>query len=319
MKQTRTPEISVVIPVYNSAQIFPVLQARLTRTLASFGKTYEIIAVVDGNADNSADVIAAACAQDEHLRLIELSRNFGEQAATTAGLRYAQGEFVITMDDDLEDPPEIIPAFVNKAGEGYDVVYGYIKKRHSSPIRKFFYYVFYRFLNLLIENPFPTDAGSFCLMRRQVVDAINAMPENNRYIRGMRAWAGFRQIGLEYEREQRYAGESGYNLRKYFSFATNAILSFSYKPLQYVTLLGFLFAVSAFIMGLRLILRKILGFVEDVPGWTSLMVMITFLGGVQLISVGILGQYIARIYDEVKKRPPYLIKRTAGFSNPIDD
>ncbi len=308
-------EVSVIIPIYNSAEIFPHLYERLTKTLSACTQTYEIIAVVDGCRDNSAEVVAQFCAQDSHLKLIELSRNFGEQAAISAGMQNAGGELIVMMDDDLEDPPEVIPQFLAKANEGYDVVYGIIKKRHTSAIRKFFYFAFYRVLNFLIDVQFPNDAGSFAVMRHNVISALNEMPENNRYLRGMRSWVGFRQVGLEYERHERYSGESGYNLRKYFRFALTAILSFSYKPLDFVTWLGFLFAGLSFFWIVRLIIRKSLLHVDDPAGWTSLMVMITFLGGVQLMSVGVLGQYIARIYDEVKKRPPYLIKRKIGISS----
>jgi len=306
-------ELSIVIPVYNSAEIFPHLHRRLVETLTDVVSSFEIIAVVDGCTDESADVVEDSCKKDPRVKLVELSRNFGEEAAVTAGLRLASGEMVIVMDDDLEDPPEVIPEFIAKAQEGYEVVYGITKKRRVSAFRRFTYYSFYRLLNRLTKIRMPFDAGSYCLMKRSVVEELNSMPETNRYIRGMRAWLGFNQVGVEYERDERFAGKSGYNLAKYLRFALDGILSFSYKPLQYVSMLGFIISLVSFILGVRLIVLKLLGRVVDVPGWVSLMVAVLFIGGIQLVSIGVLGQYIARIYDEVKQRPKFVIKRLIGF------
>ena len=306
-------ELSVVIPVYNSATIFPELYRRLLNTLDSTANSFEIIAVVDGCEDNSVDVIANFCKKDNQLKLVELSRSFGEEAAVTAGIELASGEMVIVMDDDLEDPPEVLPKFIEKAKEGYDVVYGIIKRRKVSALLRATYFLFYRVLNIFTDIKMPTDAGSFCLMKRPVVNALNDMPETNRYIRGMRAWLGFNQIGIEYERDERYAGSSGYNFFKYLKFGFDGIFSFSYKPLHYVTIIGSMVALISIILGARLIILKLMDRVVEVPGWVSLMVVMLFLGGVQIIAIGIVGQYIARVYDETKQRPKFVVKQLIGF------
>jgi glycosyltransferase involved in cell wall biosynthesis len=305
--------LSVVIPVYNSAKIFPELYSRIVHVLTKVVQTFEIIPVVDGCTDNSAEVIGNLCKQDSRLKLVELSRNFGHQAAITAGLRFSSGEMVMIMDDDLEDPPEIIPQFIRKAKEGFDVVYGIRKKRKVPLVRRFSYYLFYRLLNRLTPMQMPHDAGDFCLMRRPVVKALNSMQETNRYVRGMRTWLGFHQTGIEYERGLRSRGKSGYNLTKYVKLALNAILSFSYKPLEVVSVMGFIIALASFILAVRTIIIKLMGKIEHVPGWASLMVVLLFLGGIQLMSIGILGQYIARIYDETKKRPKFVVKQFIGI------
>jgi glycosyltransferase involved in cell wall biosynthesis len=316
--QTRaasTCDLSIVVPVYNSASIFPVLYRQLVDVLEKTVASFEIIAVVDGCPDDSAKVVAGIGEQDSRVCLIELSRNFGEQAAITAGLEYARGDMVVVMDDDMEDPPRIIPEFIAKAREGYDVVYGIMKKRKTVAHRRFFYSSYYRLLNMLTDIKMPRDAGSYSLMTRPVVDQINAMPESNRYVRGMRTWVGFNQIGLEYERDERYEGRSGYNLRKYFRFALDAILSFSYRPLDWLSIIGALISFGSFIFGLSLIIRKWLGLVRDIPGYASIMVVQLFLGGVILLALGVIGQYIARIYDEAKRRPSYVVKRSLGFQH----
>lgn len=306
-------ELSVVIPVYNSAEIFPELHRRLVETLSDTVQSYEIIAVVDGCTDNSAEVIETNIKENPHLKMVELSSNFGHQTAITAGLELSSGEMVVVMDDDLEDRPELLPKFLSKAQEGYDVVYGIRKKRKVSIYRRFAFSFFYRLLNKLSAIDMPYDSGDFCLMKRPIVEALNAMPETNRYIRGLRTWLGLKQVGIEYERGRRPTGQSGYRLINYIKLAMDGILSFSYKPLTYVSVIGFVVASASFLAGMRLIILKFMQESIDVPGWASIMVAVLFIGGVQLISVGILGQYIARIYDEVKQRPKFVIKRTIGL------
>lgn len=307
-----TLELSVVIPVYNSADIFPELHRRLVAALEPRVKSFEIIAVLDGCRDNSADVISAIAAKDPRVKMIEFSRNFGHQAAITAGMEFVAGAIVVVMDDDLEDPPEILPAFLAKLEEGFDVVYGVRKHRQRALPYRVLYRLFYRLLGSMVNIRIPYDAGDFCVMRRVVVNTMNAMPESNRYLRGMRAWCGFQQTGLEYDRGERFANESGYTLRKYIALALDAIFSFSYKPLKFVSLAGFFIAGASFLYGLRLIVKRLTGNYENVPGWASLQVSILFLSGIQLICMGIVGEYLARIYDEVKQRPKFVIKRTVG-------
>jgi polyisoprenyl-phosphate glycosyltransferase len=307
--------LSVIIPVFYSADIFPTLYARLIETLEKTVDTFEIIAVVDGCSDNSADVVAEYNISDPRVKLIELSRNFGNQMAITAGLRYCSGEMVVVIDDDLEDPPELIPELIKKAEENFDVVYAVRRKREVSRFRHAAYKGYYRVLSKLANFEIPENVGDFCLMRRPIVDALNAMPENNRYIRGLRAWAGFRQIGIEFDRELRHSGTSGFSLVKYLKFAYDGIFSFSQKPLMYVVFMGFTISASSFALGGALIVFKVAGKLPDVPGWASIATSILFIGGIQLLSIGVLGQYIGRIYDEVKKRPPFIVRRSVGLKD----
>lgn len=314
------PELSVVIPVYRSADIFPELHRRLVAALETAVDGFEIVAVADGNRDGAADVIASLHKTDERVKLIELSRNFGHQVAVTAGIEHATGDMVVVMDDDLEDPPEVIPRFIEKAREGYDLVYGIRRKRKVGIIKRSVYAIFYRVINALSAIPIPYDSGDFCLMSRTITDALNSMPEKNRFIRGLRCWAGFRQTGLTYERESRYSGESGYSIRGYFKFALDGIISFSYRPLQIVSLLGFVTAIVGFVYALYALVARLTGHLPpEAVGWTSLMVALLFLGGTQLLSIGVIGQYIARIYDEVKQRPHYFTKRTLGIEQSIKE
>lgn len=307
------PDISVVIPVYNSAEVFPELYRRLSLTLKENFLKYEIITVIDGCRDNSFSVINQLALQDPQLKIIEFSRNFGHQAAVTAGLQFAAARNIAIIDDDLEDPPELLPAFLKKAEEGFDVVYGVRRKRQRSVLHRLLYRLFYRVSGSLSDISIPNDAGDFCVMTRRVRDTLISMPENNRYLRGMRAWVGFRQTGIEYSRDRRYAGQPGYSIRKYIQLAFNGIFSFSYKPLKYVTFFGILIALVSFEEIGRIIFLKFSGQMRDVPGWTYLTVCVLLLSGIQLIALGIVGEYISRIYDEVKQRPKFVIASTVNL------
>lgn len=306
-------DLSVVIPIYNSARIFPELYRRLVGAVDKAVASFEIIAVLDGCSDNSIEVLSAFANTDPRLKVIEFSRNFGHQAAVTAGLNHATGHLTAVMDDDLEDPPELIPSFIEKAKEGFDVVYGIRRKRKRSLFFRFLYNTFYRISGRLIDIKIPHDAGDFCIMTRRVLQVLNDMPENNRYLRGMRAWTGFSQTGIEYERGERFSGSTGYTLKKYFALAFDGIFSFSFRPLKYVTFMGVFIAFISFASALLIVLLKLTGRIPEVPGWTFLAVTVLFLSGVQLIAMGVIGEYIARIYDEVKHRPPYVIKTKIGF------
>lgn len=309
---TDTIELSVVIPVYYSAEIFPTLYARLVAALEDKVDSFEILAVVDGCTDNSAQVIADVHAQDPRVKLIEFSRNFGNQMAITAGLHHSAGEFVVVIDDDLEDPPEIIPQLLARANEGFDVVYAKRKKREISWLRSTVFDSYYKLFSRISNFSVPEDVGDFCIMRRSVVDVLNAMPESHRYLRGLRSWAGFRQTGLEFDRESRHSGESGFNLTRYMKFASDGIFSFSYVPLLISTWLGIVVAIVSFLLGVFYLVAKLVGWLPDVPGWASITISVLFIGSVQLLSIGTLGQYIGRIYDEVKGRPPYIVQRSLG-------
>ncbi|NQX88147.1 MAG: glycosyltransferase family 2 protein [Halioglobus sp.] len=306
-------ELSVVIPIYYSAKIFPELYGRLCRAIESVTTDFEIIAVVDGCTDNSAEVVAGVHARDERVKLIEFSRNFGNQMAISAGLRRSRGNMVVVIDDDLEDPPELIPDLVDKAREGFDVVYAKRRKRDIPSLQHTIFKSYYRFFNRLSNFEVPGDVGDYCLMRRPVIDVLNSMPENHRYIRGLRSWVGFRQTGVEFDRDARHSGHSGFSFGGYFRFALDGIYSFSHLPLMLSTYLGFLISFVSFLLGVGFLLAKLAGYLPNVPGWASLAVIVLFIGGVQLLSLGVAGQYIGRIYDEVKRRPLYIVSRSLGF------
>ena len=307
------PDLSVIVAIYNSANIFPELYKRLTAALEQHTPSFEIITVLDGCQDNSYEVIRSFADRDTRIKIIEFSRNFGHQAALTAGLSHASGELVAIIDDDLEDPPELLPEFIKKINQGYDVVYGIRKKRKRSFILNFLYKSFYRVLGNLVDIRIPYDAGDFCVMSRRVVDVLVSMKEHNRYLRGMRAWTGFNQTGIEYDREKRFADISGYNFKKYIALALNAIFSFSYKPLKYLTILGLIISLISFEEIIRIIFLKLSGRIPDIQGWAYLSTSILFLFGIQFIAMGIIGEYIARIYDELKHRPQFVIKTKSGF------
>jgi dolichol-phosphate mannosyltransferase len=307
------PDISIIIPIYNSANIFPELHKRLVITMEQCNHSFEIIAVLDGCIDNSYEIISTLSCRDRRIKLIEFSRNFGHQAALTAGLCNASGKLIAIIDDDLEDPPELLPQFIEKIHEGFDVVYGIRQKRKRSLILKVLYKGFYRLLGNLVDIKIPYDAGDFCVMTKRVQKVLVSMQEHNRYLRGMRAWAGFNQTGIEYERDERFADKSGYSFKQYITLALNAIFSFSYKPLKYMTILGFFISLVSFEEAFRIIFLKLTGKVPDIPGWAYLSVAILFLFGIQFIAMGVIGEYIARIYDELKQRPQFVIKNKSGF------
>lgn len=305
--------ISVIIPVYNSACTQKELYKRLSAVLRNCSPEYEVIFVNDGSHDNSNQVIKETCLKDKKIKLIDFSRNFGHQAAISAGLEKAKGDFIAIMDDDLQDPPEVLPKFFDKLKEGYAVVYGIRKKRKEHIVKRSVFYLFYRLLRLMSNYEIPYDAGDFCAMNRKTVDIMNQFHEANKFLRGIRSWTGFRQTGIEYDRDPRYAGKSQYTLKKYFRFAFDSIFSFSYLPLRISTLLGFIVAGLSFIYGCIVIIKKLLGYIEQVPGFAAMFSALAFIGGILLISMGIIGEYIARIYDETKRRPPYIIKDEIGF------
>lgn len=306
------PALSVIIPVYNSANIFPALYQRLTLVLSELVSAFEIVAVVDGCQDNSFEVIASFAGKDPRVKVVEFSRNFGHQAAVTAGLTLAKGLVITIMDDDLEDPPEVLPLLFKEIQAGADVVYGVRRKRKRSWLHRLCFMLFYRLLNKITDVEIPGDAGDFCMMKQNVVRILNSMPESNRYLRGLRAWTGFKQVGVEYARGERLANQSGYNFSKYFKLALDAMFSFSYKPLVYMSKLGLIIALISMIYGLYIFTS---GKSPIAPGWASLFVSLLFFSGIQLLSIGLIGQYLARIYDEIKQRPKFIIKRSVGFES----
>jgi dolichol-phosphate mannosyltransferase len=312
MKESVRPVLSVVVPLYNeAANVAPLLERLggvVERLRADFD--YEIVLVNDGSADDTAAVVRREMARLPHVVLVNLSRNFGHQLAATAGLELAAGDAVVLMDGDLQDPPELIEAFLRKWREGYDVVYAVRRTRSGeSRFKVLTARVFYRIIKRLTKVAIPLDTGDFRLMSRRVVEALRRSPERNRFLRGMVSWVGFNQTAVEYDRDVRYSGGTKYPLTKMIRFAMDGITSFSDIPLRFASYLGFIVSAIAFVYALIVIGFKLFSLNPPAytPGWASTIVAVLFLGGVQLMSLGILGEYLGRVYDEVKGRPLYLI------------
>ena len=306
------PVLSIVVPLYNEeGNVAPLVE----RIVAIAGRlegapSYEIVLVNDGSTDRTLERIREEVARREHIVLVNLSRNFGHQLAASAGMDIAAGDAVILMDGDLQDPPELIADFVTKWREGYDVVYAVRRTRKGeSPFKLFTARLFYRIIKRLTKVSIPVDTGDFRLMSRRVVEALNRSPERHRFLRGMVSWVGYNQIGIAYDRDERHSGITKYPLPKMLRFAIDGITSFSDVPLRFASYLGFISSAVAFLYALIVIGYKPFSLNPPgyTPGWASTIVAVLFLGGVQLISLGILGEYIGRIYDEVKGRPLYLI------------
>lgn len=306
-------DISVVIPVYNEADGLPELRDRLTQVLENAFSSFEVILVDDGSQDASRQLMAEFHKKDSRFKALFLSRNFGHQTAITAGLMHALGQTVAIMDADLQDPPEVLPQFADTLKAGYDVVYGVRRKRKEGLFKRMAYYVFYRLLNKLSDYSMPLDSGDFCLMTRQIVTHLNNMQEGHRYLRGLRAWAGFRQVGHEYERDSRFAGKSKYTLGKLFNLALDGMISFSAIPVRFIIQFGFLTAVTSFVVGLAYLVLRLLDIGTWPSGFATLFLLISFLGGIQLITIGMIGEYVARVHLEVKKRPLFLVAKYVGI------
>ena len=301
--------ISVVAPIHNEAETIPELHRRLTTVLTELGD-YEIVLVDDGSIDRSWENMLALAPGDPHLLLVRLSRNFGHQAALTAGLEAATGDAVVLIDADLQDPPELIPLLVAKWHEGFDVVYGLRTRREGETLfKRSTASVFYRLLRGMTRIEIPADAGDFRLLSRRAVEALARMPERARFLRGMTSWLGFPQAGVQYERDARYAGRTKYPTRRMISFALDAVTSFSTTPIRIVTGLGFvLVAFCAVVLGWTVYIKVFTD--TAVAGWTSLLIVVLLLGGMQLVSLGIIGQYVGRIFEEAKQRPLFVVGET---------
>jgi dolichol-phosphate mannosyltransferase len=304
--------ISVVVPLHNEQLVLPELLRRISAVLDAVpGGPHEMIFVDDGSADRTFEIVQDAVKMDPRISVIALSRNFGHQAALTAALDHASGDATVILDGDLQDPPESIPALIAKFQEGYDVVYAQRKRRKEGPLLKLSFYLFYRLMHGLSDTHLPLDAGDFGLISRRVVNQLRKMPEHHRYLRGMRSWVGFRQIGISIERSERFAGESKYGFLKYLKLASDAIFSFSTIPIRAAALLG---AVSVFLSGLFVLYSIIakMVFHQSPKGFTALIVVLTFLAGTVLFFLGIIGEYVGRVYEEVKARPLYVIEKIVG-------
>ena len=308
-------KISIVIPMYYEEQVAEECYKRVTGVLKNIKEyDYEILFVNDGSKDRTLEILEKIAKENDKVKIISFSRNFGHQAAVTAGLKYVTGDAVVIMDADLQDPPELIPDMLKHWEEGYEVIYGKRKTRDGeSAFKLFTAKAFYTTLNKLSDVEIPKDTGDFRLVDRKVVDVINSLPEHNKFLRGLFSWVGFKQYAYEYERKERFAGKTKYPLKKMLKLAQDGILSFSTKPLKIVGGLGIL----SVIISIAILLYSILSFAFSwnnlTPGWTSLMCTITFLGGVILISLWMIGEYIARIYDETKQRPQYIVDKTINI------
>jgi glycosyltransferase involved in cell wall biosynthesis len=300
------PVYSVVVPVFNEAESLPELYRQLTGVMNSLGENWECIFVDDGSTDGSSDLLQQLNQKDKHIRLVEFVRNFGHQIAVTAGMDAAQGRAVIIIDADLQDPPEVIPELITRWKEGFEVVYAVRSEREGETwIKEFTAKFFYRLIFRITDVKIPLDTGDFRLLDEKVIAVLRGMRERHRFLRGMAAWVGFRQIGVPYRRHARFAGKTKYPLGKMVRLALNAITSFSYFPLQMATYLGFVCAAIAAIAIPFVIILRLTGS-GAFFGQATTLISVLFLGGVQLICVGILGEYIGRIYDEVKGRPLYI-------------
>ena len=307
--QKNDRKITVVVPFLNEEENLPVLWERLKKTMIDQAEEMNLLLVDDGSTDGSAVWAKETAADDCRLRLLQLSRNFGHQAAITAGLDYASGDAVVIMDADLQDPPEVLPNLLARWREGFEVVYAVRRKREGEGFfKKLFAAGFYRIFRSICSVSVPVDAGDFRLLDRSVVDALKTMRETHRYMRGMISWVGFKQCAVEYDRAARHAGKTKYPVLKSLKLAWDGITSFSGKPLQWMTNIGVLVAGISALFAFYIIWGKIVGHAGWISGWASLSVLILFLGGVQLSAIGLLGQYISRIFDESKKRPLYIVR-----------
>jgi dolichol-phosphate mannosyltransferase len=313
MNDATSPRLSVVVPIKDEIDTLPELTRRLSDVLTGELSDSEIVFVDDGSADGSARWIADRHGDDPRVKLVRLSRNFGHQAAVTAGLAHTSGRAVVLMDGDLQDPPELIPALIEKWREGNEIVHTVKIRRQESWPRRIAFRVFYRMIRSVSETDLPLQAGLFSLLDRRVVDELERMPERNRYLAGLRAWVGFRQTALEYERDARWSGTPRVSVARLFRLAFDGIFSFSNLPLRLATMLGLVVSLAAFLL-MATILYLRLFTDRAILGWASLMTSTLFLGGVILVTIGIIGEYTGRIYDEVKRRPLYVVAERVGLA-----
>lgn len=310
------PVLSIVIPVFNEAENIETLHSRLSAVLQDMDHEYEIIYVDDGSQDQSPALLNRLARGDGHVVVVELARNFGHQVAISAGLEHSRGRAVCIMDADLQDPPEVLPKFLEKWQEGAEVVYAIRTMRKEWWGKRLAYAGFYRLLQRVANIKMPLDAGDFCIMDRCVVDQLVQMPERNRFVRGIRSWIGFHQVGVAYERHSRHAGRPKYTFRKLVYLALDGLISFSHMPLRIITLLGIAVSLLSFTVALFYVVKKVaLG--AGIPGFTTLVVSIFFLAGIQLMTIGVIGEYIGRISDEVKRRPLYVARRVTRRDLPF--
>lgn len=303
---------TIVVPVHNEAETLPELYRRVSSVTGVNEQLYELIFVNDGSQDASLEIMKTLHDQDRRVKVIDLSRNFGHQVAVSAGLDHAHGDVVIVMDADLQDPPELLQAFLAKWREGFDVIYGIRRRRKEGVLKRLLSVGFYRIFRKISAVNMPLDAGAFSLIDARVVDLLRSMPERTRFIPGLRSWVGFRQTGIEYDRPPRHAG-TAVRMTRLFRLAIDGLTSFSYLPLQMASYAGFTIAGLSFLAAVYYLYGR-LTTNKPVLGFATIVILILFLGGVQLITLGIIGEYIGRIFDEVKHRPLYVVRDRIGFA-----
>lgn len=312
--------LSIVLPAFNEQEVLPQTYARfsdMAPALAAEGLDYELIFINDGSRDGTADQLDRLAEQDPRVRAVHLTRNFGHQAAITAGLSLARGDVVAIMDCDLQDPPEVLPQFLAQWRQGHQVIYAIRKKRKEWFGKRLAYWAFYRLLAAISDLKIPLDSGDFCLMDRSAVDLLNSLPEQQRFVRGLRTWIGLKQVGVEYERDARAAGQPAYTFKALVKLAMDGLVSFSGTPLRAVTRLGMLSALGAICLGLWVIYASIFD-VRTPRGWASTAFLILIMSSAQLIALGVIGEYLSRIFLEVKGRPTFLIARVVEKDKSAD-
>lgn len=318
MKQSAV-KYSIIVPMFNEEEVIEFTYDRLKQVMDGTEEPYELIFVNDGSHDRTVELITMICNFDPSVRLINFSRNFGHQIAISAGMDYAQGEAIVVIDADLQDPPEVILEMIAKWKEGYEVVYGKrLKRKGETLFKKVTAKIFYRTMRIMTNVDIPVDTGDFRLIDRKVCDVLRGLKEKNRFVRGLVSWIGFRQTMVEYEREERFAGETKYPLKKMISFAVDGITSFSHKPLKIATYVGFTLSIGSFIYLIVVIFQKLFTG-STVAGWASIVAVNLLFNGIILMLLGLIGEYIGRIYDESKNRPLYIVREVQGYSGPKGD
>jgi polyisoprenyl-phosphate glycosyltransferase len=310
------PKYSLIVPVYNEEETLPELYRRVSAVMDRLDGLAELILVNDGSRDRSLAMMRDLHEKDPRVCYLSLARNFGHQVAVTAGLNFVRGQVIVVLDADLQDPPELIPAMIEKWQQGYQVVYAQrTQRRREKWLKRFTAFAFYRILRNLADIEIPTDTGDFCLMDRRVVDILNSIPERNRYIRGLRAWVGFRQTAVQFDRDPRFAGEVKYTFHKSLALAISSIVSFSRVPLRLATYVGLAAAGAGVLMALLVLYWRLTQPTSPITGFAIILSASFFLGAVQMVCIGILGEYIGRIYEEVKGRPLYTLAEISGFDD----
>lgn len=307
--------ISIVVPLYNEEEVLDELHSRLGEAAGAWQEPYEVVAVDDGSRDATWAMLTRIASTDTHWRGVRLSRNFGHQPAVSTGIEHAKGDAIVVIDADLQDPPEIIVRLLEQWRNGYDVVYAIRRNRKESPLMRFLYGAFYRLLHALSDTEIPEDSGDFALISRRVAEQLRSLPERHRFLRGLRAWVGFKQIGIEYDRAARAAGCPKYTFSKLFRLAFDGLLSFSVFPLRLLAYSGVGISALSLVAAIYYIIQRLVTD-QPVPGFATLVVLVLFLGGAQLIGLGTIGEYVGRIYEEAKHRPIWIVSETVGFTPP---